>query len=111
MFYCYSVCSDLDTEEGRDRFSHDIVEVMFNRVWADDKMMRRQAAVRELPEEAGKRSARVQKVLAYECRNKDWHPGNVVSYSWGEFRKGYYPNKVPTYRDAVRLVFSPFDVT
>ena len=84
---------------------------MFNRVWADDKMMRRQAAVRELPEGAGKLSARVQKVLAYECRNKDWHPGNVVSYSWGEFRKGYYPNKVQTYRDAVRLVFSPFDVT
>ena len=110
MFYCYSVCSDLDTEEGRDRFSHDIVEVMFNRVWADDKMMRRQAAVRELPEGA-KNQARVQKVLAYECRNGDWHPGNVVSYSWGEFRKGYYPNKVPTYRDAVRLVFSPFDVT
>ena len=110
MFYCYSVCSDLDTEEGRDRFSHDIVEVMFNRVWADDKMMRRQAAARELPE-GSKNQARVQRVLAYECRNGDWHPGNVVSYSWGEFCKGYYPNKVQTYRDAVRLVFSPFDVT
>ena len=110
MLYCYSVCSDLNTEEGRDRFAHEIVEIMFSRVWNDDKMMRRKLACRDLPEEAQK-GARVQKVLAYECRNGDWHPGNVVSYSWGEFRKGYYPNKVPTYRDAVRLVFSPFDVT
>ena len=81
MLYCYSVCSDLNTEEGRDRFAHEIVEIMFSRVWNDDKMMRRKLACRDLPEEAQK-GARVQKVLDHECRNKDWHPGNRVSYLW-----------------------------
>ena len=102
MKHCLSVRSDLDTEEGRALFAHDIVERLFTRVWKGDKIMRRKRHFESKPE-AETKGKLAQEALNHKCQNAKWHPGSVVVQSWEQFQTGFYPKKVCEYKDAVRM--------
>ena len=102
MKHCLSVRSDLDTEEGRLLFANDIVERLFTRVWKDDKIMRRKRYFEDQPE-AKTKGKLAQKALNHKAQNRKWHPGSVVTQSWEQFKTGFYPGKVPKYKEAVRI--------
>ena len=102
MKHCLSVRSDLDTEEGRLLFANDIVERMFTRVWKDDKIMRRKRYFESKPE-AKCKGKLAQEALNHKSQNRKWHPGSVVTQSWEQFKKEFYPGKVCEYGDTVRI--------